>query len=187
MQHISWSRSSAELAPRRFFRADGIQQGHVVAARQPDRVHLFLIQCEETPMHLIRAGQVCEDRGARGQETDTLAADAAAKDEDLCLPWVGGKTCCRSSDFKMTFYSDFTIQIIQRKASPDRSYVMWEAELLIEDYSFNCRESFHLMLYCAVYTHLPPPRCLNSPWWVEVRLGGRQFCNSGGKCVNLNQ
>lgn len=101
--------------------------------------------------------------GSAGQGTDTLAADAAAKDEDLCLPLVGGQTCCRSSDFKVTFYSDFTIQIILRKASPDRSYVMREAELLIEDYSLNRRESFHLMLYCAVYTHLPPPRCSNSP------------------------
>lgn len=41
MQHISWSRSAAELAPCRCFRADGIQQGHLVTVRQPDRVHLF--------------------------------------------------------------------------------------------------------------------------------------------------
>lgn len=63
-------------------------------------------------MHLIRAGQVCGDRAARGCGTDTVAADAVSRDEDFCPPLVGGQACCCHGEFEMTFYSDFTIQMI---------------------------------------------------------------------------
>lgn len=91
----------------------------------------------------------------RGCGTDTVAADTVSKDGDFCPPLVGGQACCCSGEFKMTFYSDFTIQMILNKALPDRSYVMREAELLMEDYSLNRRESFHLyiVLFIPICPH----------------------------------
>lgn len=91
----------------------------------------------------------------RGCGTDTVAADTVSKDGDFCPPLVGGQACCCRGELKITFYSDFTIQMILNKALPDRSYLMQEAELLMEDYSLSRRESFHLyiVLFIPICPH----------------------------------
>lgn len=135
------------------------------------------------------SGQVCENRGEGGRE----GVEQTRQQRTLCLKmrisalhWFGGQACCCSGELRMTFYSDFTIQMTPNKASPYRSYVMREAELLMEDYSLNCRKSSHPILHCAVYTYLPPLCCIKTLWQVEVRRRERQFLHRSGKCMNLN-